>query len=278
MSLPGKGTTFCVVFPVPAAEEGAIIRSAPSVPIGQSPLIPLAKEEYRDDRYTILIVEDNAETLAFLQKSMMERYNVFTAANGKKALKKLRYVPAPHIVISDIMMDEMDGYALYDAMSREEDWSGIPFVFLTAKSTREEKIEGFRRGAVHYVPKPFDIEEVAAAVESLLDFLRKKIEREKKLIREKILQGLAAREPGDGDGVPGSRAALSRREREITAFILKGYQNKEISDCLEISTRTVDKHIEHIYRKYNVANRVELVRIMMDSRQPAGGFPVTVLP
>ncbi len=263
-----SGTTFSILFPAPADTNTVIAGVKPSIPIAIPGESALLDEEYRDDRYTILIVEDNGETLAFLQQSLYARFNVFTAANGKIALRKIRTIPKPHLVISDIMMDETDGYALYDALAREESFSDIPFIFITAKSTQEEKLAGLNKGAIHYITKPFDIGEVTAAIESLLEFLRKKIEKEKRLIREKVLGKISAADAREAARMPGGRVLLSYRERQITAFIVKGYQNKEISDCLEISTRTVDKHIENIYKKFNVQNRVELVRIMFKSESP----------
>jgi signal transduction histidine kinase/DNA-binding NarL/FixJ family response regulator len=259
-----RETVFTVLFPAPHEARAVAKKSRASAPTTVPRKTTPVAEEYRDDRFTILIVEDNAETLVFLQQSLAARFNVFTAVNGRQALKKIRTIPRPHLVISDIMMDDMDGYALYDALAREEVYTDIPFIFLTAKSSQAEKVEGLHRGAIHYIPKPFDIEEVTAAVESLLAFLRKKIEKEKRLIREKVIGKLSAVDARAIPCPPGGPVRLSLRERQVTAFIVRGYQNKEISDCLEIATRTVDKHIEHIYKKYNVQNRIGLVRIMMD--------------
>ena len=76
----------------------------------------LSEEIYYENRKNIFIVEDNMDLLSYLQTSLMNKYNVFYALNGKDALVKLIYLPIPDLIISDIMMDEMDGFNFFDEL------------------------------------------------------------------------------------------------------------------------------------------------------------------
>jgi signal transduction histidine kinase/DNA-binding NarL/FixJ family response regulator len=264
-STPDQGTTFTLTFPAATAITGKDSRlPATEVIVSALPLsAPDAQpgeEQYYDNRYTILIVEDNIETLVLLKKSLESLYNVFCAENGRIALNRIRNIPKPHIILSDIMMDEIDGYAFFDTLRRMDDFSDIPFIFITAKTTQKEKLEGLDRGAIHYIYKPFSVDEIIKKIESLLAFIQKKLGFEKNLIKAKVMN--AFRETGGENNFSSydsiSFSDLTEREKEVVLLITRGYQNKEISRILNTSTRTIDKHIYNIYKKYNVQNRVEL--------------------
>ncbi|MFT4093722.1 MAG: response regulator [Niabella sp.] len=119
------------------------------------------------DKATILIVDDNEEILEFLSDDLSVFYHVLTANNGEKALKMLSD-EAIQLLISDIMMDPMDGLQLCDIVKNSFDFSHIPVILLTAKNTLQSKIEGLNHGADAYIEKPFSPEHLAAQVSSLL--------------------------------------------------------------------------------------------------------------
>lgn len=123
---------------------------------------------YDKSRYNILVVEDNTDLLNYIVTILNESYNVFFATNGKKAMELLDIIPKPHIIISDIMMDQMDGYTFFDEVSKKREFSDISIIFLTAKSSIDEKIEGLRKGAIDYIFKPFVIEELILRIRSLI--------------------------------------------------------------------------------------------------------------
>lgn len=126
------------------------------------------KENIKSWKHTVLFVEDNTELLQFLLDAMKEKYNVITAANGIIALEKLQKYKKIDIIVSDIMMDEMDGFRFYDELSGSEEYNKIPFIFLTAKTSVKEKLKGLRKGAVDFISKPFNIKELSAKIESLI--------------------------------------------------------------------------------------------------------------
>ena len=116
----------------------------------------------------ILIVDDHEEILDFLSNELEENFHILKATNGKKALNILD-LETVHLVISDIMMPEMDGYELCSAIKNNLHYSHIPIILLTAKSTLESKIEGLETGADAYIEKPFSPEHLKAQIANLFE-------------------------------------------------------------------------------------------------------------
>ena len=119
-------------------------------------------------RYALLVVEDNAEMRAFITKIFASEYRMLAAPNGAVALKILE-TEAVNLVISDIVMPEMDGLELCEHLKSKLDYSHIPVILLTAKTTLQAKIEGMKFGADAYVEKPFSVEYLKVCVSNLLD-------------------------------------------------------------------------------------------------------------
>ena len=96
--------------------------------------------------------------LNYLFKKLGEKYNTYAALNGNDALKKLKDLKAlPDLIITDIMMDKVDGYDFAKIISKSTSYSHIPFIFLSAKATFTDKLQGLKLGAIDYVPKLFSI-------------------------------------------------------------------------------------------------------------------------
>lgn len=115
----------------------------------------------------VLIVEDNADLRTYLTSQLRDRYAVHTARDGREGLDRARVVH-PDLILTDIMMPRMDGYAFCRALKEDDDLSTIPVVMLTARSDEESKLEGLDIGADDYLPKPFSVAELRARVENLL--------------------------------------------------------------------------------------------------------------
>ncbi len=124
----------------------------------------------------VLIVEDNIRLLAALRSELSKEYSVVCSLNGIQALQKINQEPIPDIIVSDIMMDVMDGYELLEQVRKSEIARDIPFVFLTAKVGINEEIKGLKSGAVDYIQKPFSMEALKARINSLVEYnlLKKK--------------------------------------------------------------------------------------------------------
>src|SRR5262245_10004645 len=126
-------------------------------------------EPIRDDpnrQYaTVLLVDDDPgilETVADLL--MLSGYTVLTAADGTEALPMLDQ-HLPDVIVSDIMMPEMNGYEFFEAVRSKPQWAAIPFIFLTARGQHKDVAEGHRMGADAYLTKPFEPEDLVMMIE-----------------------------------------------------------------------------------------------------------------
>lgn len=115
----------------------------------------------------ILLVDDDEEILDFLERILRAKYTVLKAENGEDALKILTAEPV-QLVVSDIMMPGIDGFALCKAIKSTFENSHIPVILLTAKNTIQSKVEGLELGADSYIEKPFSKEHLQAQIASLL--------------------------------------------------------------------------------------------------------------
>jgi len=121
---------------------------------------------------SILVVEDDlAMRDGVCEILEMAGYCVSVASNGREALQRLEDTP-PELIISDIMMPEMDGYRFYQQVRADDRWLPVPFIFLTAKGERADVLRGKSMGVDDYLTKPFDPEELLVAVESKLGRMR----------------------------------------------------------------------------------------------------------
>jgi signal transduction histidine kinase/ligand-binding sensor domain-containing protein/DNA-binding response OmpR family regulator len=124
------------------------------------------------NRPTILLVEDNFELQEFIAGKLNTNYNLLLAGNGKEALS-LAKESNPDIIVSDIMMPVMDGLELCQNLKTGLDTSHIPIILLTAKSSDESQIEGYKTGADDYIPKPFNPELLEVRIASLIESRKK---------------------------------------------------------------------------------------------------------
>ena len=121
----------------------------------------------KDAKPVILLVDDNEEILEFISDDLSEKYEVLLACNGIEALKILQQ-EIVQLIISDIMMPEMDGFEFCEKVKSTFEYSHIPVILLTAKNTLQSKIEGLELGADAYVEKPFSPEFLQVQVASLI--------------------------------------------------------------------------------------------------------------
>jgi signal transduction histidine kinase/ligand-binding sensor domain-containing protein/CheY-like chemotaxis protein/AraC-like DNA-binding protein len=127
-------------------------------------------------RQVVLIVEDNKELRSHLKNELRNHFQVKEAANGKIGLEKVNKL-YPDIVISDIMMPEMDGFELCRQVKSTIETSHIPVILLTARSLEEDRIEGYETGADEYLSKPFNINVLKARINNLLEARKRAKER-----------------------------------------------------------------------------------------------------
>lgn len=119
-------------------------------------------------KQTILIVDDNEDFRIFLRDNLQEFFNVLEAENGKKALE-ISFEQIPDMVISDVMMPEMDGYELCKALKSDVRSSHIPVILLTARTANEHIVQGLETGADEYITKPFNLDILMLRINKLLE-------------------------------------------------------------------------------------------------------------
>jgi DNA-binding response OmpR family regulator len=122
----------------------------------------------------IIIVDDNTENLKVLGNVLKENgYKIAVAKSGADALILLENIK-PSLILLDVMMPEMDGYMVCKQLKKNENWSEIPVIFLTARTETEDIVKGFEAGGVDYISKPFNITELLARVKTHKDLFDSK--------------------------------------------------------------------------------------------------------
>ena len=115
----------------------------------------------------VLIVEDNIELLRLMKRLLQPRYHVITANDGHEALQLIQ-TNKVDIVVSDVMMPEMDGYELTDHIKHNEIYSHLPVILLTAKTTEDDQQKALLTGADGYITKPFKIRDLQLRIDNLI--------------------------------------------------------------------------------------------------------------
>ena len=185
-SVDGSGSTFTVYLPlVPAHTSGLPATEQVLPPLTSSvqeatllqdgfavPTAPEQEERVAVDQESVLIVEDNPDMLEFLAQLLREKYRVTTAPNGNRGLE-LAHQHSVDLIISDVMMAEMDGMELCRRVKENLATSHIPVILLTAKVLDENKVTGFRVGADDYITKPFNPDVLLVRVATMLEQRRR---------------------------------------------------------------------------------------------------------
>lgn len=129
-----------------------------------------------EDKPKILIVEDNLLFRQFLKSSLSDRYKVYEAGNGRAALESLEK-HAISIIISDVMMPEIDGLELCREVKNDIRYSHIPVILLTAIQNKDMAIKGLKDGADEYISKPFDVEMLTLKIDKILKWRQENHEK-----------------------------------------------------------------------------------------------------
>ncbi|RAJ92992.1 signal transduction histidine kinase [Larkinella arboricola] len=165
----GRGSVFTLTLPlIPATEADQATVDEPNGFFQQTslPATPPVLKAIPDQAFPqeaswplVLVVEDNPELRLFLKESLMAHYRVITADNGRQGLEQA-LAEVPDLIVSDVMMPELDGYELVERLKADERTSHIPIVLLTARSSYDSRLKGLGAGADDYLSKPFSVEEL----------------------------------------------------------------------------------------------------------------------
>lgn len=172
-SAVGVGTCFTVSLPVKKEAKVEIGETTKTKVLDSysknlKPQKPFNFDKLNGEKKPVLlVVEDNDDLRVYLRDNLSVNYEILEAENGKQGLSMIRN-SMPDIVLSDIMMPEMDGIELCKLTKGNNITCHIPFIFLTAKNTEEQQLEGLEIGADNYIPKPFNLEILDQKIRNLL--------------------------------------------------------------------------------------------------------------
>ena len=172
-SKPGNGAVFSISFLKGnhhfTSEQLSVEPSSGLISEGQEDnQVTVNKPMFHKNQKIILLVDDNQEILDVLKDKFESDYKILTALNGKEGVEKAKEF-IPNLIISDIMMPEMDGTELCTELKNDISTSHIPIILLTAKGTDEDEIKGLDTGADDYISKPFKVSILQARVRTIID-------------------------------------------------------------------------------------------------------------
>ena len=167
------------------------------------------------------------------------------------ALAYLKF-ECPDLVISDIMMKDLNGYDFVRLVKLDKLLIHIPIIFLTAKSMTNDRIKGYDLGCNAYVTKPFDPRELISIIHNLFSY--------NELLKANFLSNNRVSSMSSNLY---KIFSLTSREKKVLIFLSRGYMNKEIAMVLNVSIRNVEKYVSRLLAKTNTRNRVELVRLFL---------------
>ena len=128
-----------------------------------------------DDAYRILVVEDNPELLMLMHHILKNQYRVLVAKNGKEALKIVHKTPLD-LIVSDVMMPEMNGLELTRELKEDSNYSHLPIILLTAKTQEEDEQEALKIGADEYLTKPFRLGDLKLRIDNIIENRRRALQ------------------------------------------------------------------------------------------------------
>ena len=247
-SIEGKGTLFTLSIPLKHSERelpywmpslfamgNAVVESG----LGEVKK-GWVKEETREiadgDRLQVLLVEDNAEVARYMRAILTEKYKVMYAPNGSDALAKaMEYVP--DIIVTDLMMPEMDGYELCRSVRASKLLNHVPVIIVTAHAEHDNLMKGFEVGADAYIAKPFDSEELMLRVEKLLE--------QRRLLREKYSNALLDESVEKVDTTAADQKFMSQLHQILQANMSDtGLGSAFVADKLFVSQRQLNRKVK----------------------------------
>ncbi|MFE4104734.1 response regulator transcription factor [Almyronema epifaneia] len=213
------------------------------------------KDASSGDQKQLLLIDDDPNLILLVKDYLEFRgFKVVTADNGREALDLLEH-QTPDMIICDVMMPEMDGYAFVQHVRDNQQTSWIPILFLSAKGQSQDRVKGLNTGADVYMVKPFEPEELVAQVESSL----------------KQAARLAQRQGPGGENAPTIQVPfdveLTPTELKVVQFVARGMANRQIADELKVSQRTIESHVSNMLGKTGLHNRTELARWALENRK-----------
>lgn len=219
----------------------------------------------------LLLVDDEPgvreSVQAFLEDSGDLKVDV--AANATDAWDYLQHT-LPALVISDIMMPQVNGYQFLQQLREDARFQSLPVVFLTARGMTVDRIQGYQTGCDAFLSKPFDPDELEAIVRNLLARQQASSDAgsESSKLQEIYQEIRALKEQiGSPSGIQTTPSPIkldfTPREQSVLDLVSQGLMNKEIAAQLKTSVRNVEKYVSRLFTKTGTNSRTELVRFAL---------------
>lgn len=224
------------------------------------------------DQPKLLLVDDEPGLREAVQIYLEDddEFSVTAVASAEEAWKVLETEPLA-LIISDIMMPQVDGYQFLQKLREDQRFKTIPVVFLTARGMTSDRIQGYQAGCDAYLPKPFEPEELLAIVRNLLqrrETLTEEGTEESKLesiVRDiAMIKGMLDQKTGITQTPSPIKIDLTPREQSVLDLVAQGLMNKEIASQLNTSVRNVEKYVSRLFSKTGTNSRTELVRYALE--------------
>src|SRR6266851_10490875 len=189
----------------------------------------------------ILVIEDEPEMRRNISTLLrFQEYEPIEAENGRKGVELARR-EKPELILCDVMMPELDGYGVLQALQQDPSLALIPFLFLTAKGDKDDLRSGMNLGADDYLTKPVANADLVQAIEARLRRCQRQANREFK--------------PDFSSAKPLLKLGLTPRAAETLLWLSQGKTNSDIATILGITESTVKKHVQEIFEKLGVETR-----------------------
>ena len=189
----------------------------------------------------ILVIEDEPEMRRNITTLLRYHdYEPIAAENGRQGIEAARR-EKPDLILCDVMMPELDGYAVLQALQADPSLARIPFIFLTAKGEKDDLRSGMNLGADDYLTKPVANADLVQAIETRLRRSEQQVKREFK--------------PDFSSSEPLLKLGLTPRAAEALLWLAQGKTNSDIATILGITESTVKKHVQEMFDKLGVETR-----------------------
>ncbi|MDF5713013.1 MAG: response regulator transcription factor [Rhizonema sp. NSF051] len=222
----------------------------------------------------LLLVDDEPGLREAVKDYLQESgFTVQVASNAREGWNLMQQNTLD-LVITDIMMPQVDGYQFLKQLREDPRFQALPVVFLTAKGMTSDRIQGYHAGVDAYLPKPFDPDELVAIVENLLErrvattATTREVGETPDLaeLANQIAQikALLTQRSAIAQSPPPFTIDLTPREQSVLNLVAEGLMNKEIARRLDTSVRNVEKYVSRLFSKTGTNSRTELVRFALE--------------
>lgn len=200
----------------------------------------------------ILVVDDHPTLRKNLARTLeLEGYDVVACETGRQAVERAR-TERPDVVLCDVMMSGMDGYAVLNALRNDPETVTTPFIFLTARGERFDLRQGMNAGADDYLTKPVDREDLLAAISTRLQRRHAHAQETEAKLATARLQPMAA---DYSSPAPLEKLGLTAREAEVLLWVAQGKSNADVGVILGMAEKTVKAHLGSVFAKLGVESR-----------------------